>query len=205
MARMVVVLMAAVSCGVFDTPQQTRLDELIQDYAFGETVRITLSASRPLWDLPTVLSNSDAVVEGRVTSTRSEATGLPYHVSTSLVIVVSEVWLDRRAPHDGAGATLEPVVARQPGGRIEYRGRFIEVKDDSFPVFTVGTDVVLFLSKGDGRDWMEIVDGPFGTFIKEGLRIRSLLPAWHELHGRYDALDRDSLRSMVAKALAEAR
>ena len=67
MARMVVVLMVAVSSGVFDTPQRTRLDELIQDVPFGETVQIALSASRPLWDLPTVLSNSDAIIEGRVT------------------------------------------------------------------------------------------------------------------------------------------
>ena len=61
------------------------------------------------------------------------------------------------------------------------------------------------LSKGDGGDWMEIVDGPYGAFVKEGLRIKSLLPTWHELRGRYEALDRDSLKSMVAKALAEAR
>ena len=96
-------------------------------------------------------------------------------------------------------------MVRQPGGRVEYRGRFVEVQDDSFPVFSVGTNVVLFLSKGDGGDLMEIVDGPYGAFVKEGLRIRSLLPAWHELHGRYEALDRNSLKSMVAKALAEAR
>ena len=205
MTRLVIVLMAVVSCGVFGTPQQTRLDELIQNYAFGETVRIMLSGSRPSWDMPTVLSNSDAVVEGRVRSRRSEATGLPYHVSTSLVIVVNEVWLDRRAPPDGVGATLERVVVRQAGGRLEYRGRFIEVQDDSFPVFAVGTEVVLFLSKSDGGDSMEIVDGPHGAFVKEGPRIKSLLPAWHELHSRYEALDRDSLKSMVAKALAEAR
>jgi hypothetical protein len=62
-----------------------------------------------------------------------------------LVIAVNEVWLDRRAPPNVAGATLERVVVRQPGGRLEYRGRFIEVQDDCFPVFTVGTDVVLFL------------------------------------------------------------
>ena len=35
MARMVVVLMVAVSCGLFDTPQRTRLDELIQNVPFG--------------------------------------------------------------------------------------------------------------------------------------------------------------------------
>jgi len=113
--------------------------------------------------------------------------------------------LDRRAPPDGAGATLERVVVRQPGGRAEYRGRFIEVQDNSFPVFAVGTDVVLFLSKGEGGDWMEIVDGPYGAFVKEGQSITSLLPTWHQLRGRYDGLDRDSLKSMVAKALAEAR
>jgi hypothetical protein len=96
-------------------------------------------------------------------------------------------------------------VVRQPGGRVEYRGRFIEVRDDSFPVFSVGTNVVLFLSKGDGGDWMEIVNGPHGAFVKEGQRIKSLLPIWHELRGRYEGLDRDSLKSMVAKALAEAR
>ena len=205
MARVLVVLMVAVSCGLFDAPQRTRLDELIQDIPFGETVHVTLSALRPLWDLPTVLSHSDAVVVGRVRSRRSEATGLPYDVSTSLVIVVNEVWLDRRAPPDGAGATLERVVVRQPGGRAEYRGRFIEAQDDSFPVFSVGTDVVLFLSKGNGADWMEIVDGPYGAFVKEGQSIQSLLPTWHELRGRYDGLDLDSLKSMVAKALAEAR
>jgi len=205
MTRMAVVLMVAVSSGVIDTPQRTELDELIQAVPFGETVHITLSARRPLWDMPTVLSNSDAIVEGRVRSRRSETKGLPDHVSTSLVIVVNDVWLDRRAPPDGGGARLERIVVRQAGGRVEYRGRFIEVQDNSFPVFTVGTDVVLFLSKGDGGDWMEIVDGPYGAFVNEGLRIRSLLPAWHELRDRYDALDRDSLRSMVAKALAEAR
>ena len=133
---------------------------------------------------------SDAIVEGRVTKRRSEATGLPYHVSTSLVIVVNEVWLDRRAPPATARATLERVVVRQPGGRLEYRGRFVEVKDDSFPVFSVGTDVVLFLSKSDGGDLMEIVDGPYGAFVKEGQSIKSLLPTWHELRGRYEGLDR---------------
>jgi hypothetical protein len=204
MARVLVVLMVAASCGLFDAPQRIRLDELIHDIPFGETVHVTLSALRPLWDLPTVLSHSDAVVVGRVRSRRSEATGLPYDVSTSLVIVVNEVWLDRRAPPDGGGA-LERVVVRQPGGRAEYRGRFIEVQDNSFPVFSVGTDVVLFLSKGDGADWMEIVDGPHGAFVKEGQSIKSLLPTWHELRGRYDGLDLDSLKSLVAKALADAR
>jgi hypothetical protein len=43
MARIVVVLMVAVSCGVFDTPQRTGLDELIQNVPFGETVQMALS------------------------------------------------------------------------------------------------------------------------------------------------------------------
>ena len=205
MARLIAVLIVALFCGVFDTPQQARLDELIQNVSFGETVHPILSVLRPLWDLPTVVSYSDAIVEGRVRSRRSDPTGLPDYVSTSLVIVVNEVWLDRRARPDGADAPLERVVVRQAGGRIEYRGRFIEVQDNSFPVFAVGTEVVLFLSKGEGGDWMEIVDGPYGAFIKEGESIRSLLPPGHKLRGGYDGLDRDSLKSMVAKALAEAR
>ena len=214
MTRMAVVLMVAVTWCVVDTAQQTDLEKLIENVPVGETVRIALSASRPLWDLPTVLSNSDAIIEGKVTSSRSEAAGLPYRVSTRLVIVVDEMWLDRRAPSATAGATLEPaaagatlerVVVRQPGGRLEYRGRFVEVQDDSFPIFSVGTDVVLFLNKGDGGGLMEIVDGPHGAFVKEGQSIKSLLPPLHELRGRYEGLDRASFKLMVAKAFAEAR
>jgi hypothetical protein len=66
MTRVAVVLMVAVSFGVRNSPQQTRLDELIQNVAFGETVQITLSGRGPSWDMPTVLSNSEAVVEGIV-------------------------------------------------------------------------------------------------------------------------------------------
>lgn len=214
MTRMAVVLIVAVSWGLVGTAQQTDLDNLIQNVPAGETVRIGLSVRRPLWDLPTVLSNSDAIIEGKVTSARSEATGLPYRISTRLVIVVDEMWLDRRAPAATAdatvepataGATLERVVVRQPGGRLEYRGRFVEVQDDSFPIFSVGTDVVLFLNKGDGGGLMEIVDGPHGAFVKEGQSIKSLLPTWHELRGRYEGLDRASFKLMVANALAEAR
>jgi hypothetical protein len=164
-----------------------------------------LSARRPLWDLPTVLSNSDAIVEGRITSLRSEVTGGSDIVSTTLVIAVNEMWLDKRTPPDTAGATLERVVVRQSGGQAEYRGRFIEVQDSSFPILPVGTDVVLFLGKGDGSGWMEIVDGPYGAFLKQGESIRSLLPARNELRERYEGLDRDSFKSMVAKALQEAR
>ena len=206
MARIVVALVAAL-CGVLDSPQQTRLDELIQNAAFGETVRITLSARRPLWDLPTVLSNADVIVEGTVRSVRSEASGLPDHVTSTLVIVVSEMWLDRRTPPSDTAATPPArVVVRQSGGRIEYQGRFIEVQDDSFPILSVGTDVVLFLNKsGDGNSSMEIVDGPYGAFVKEGQSIRSLLGPGHELRGTYDGLDRDSFKLTVAKALADAR
>lgn len=158
-----------------------------------------------MWDMPTVLANSDAIVEGRVTNVRSEATGLPHHVSTTLVIVVNEMWLDRRGPQATPQTTLEQVVVRQPGGRLEYRGRFVEVQDDSLPMFSAGTDVVLFLRKVEGSDLMEIVDGPYGAFVREGERLNSLLPTWHELRGQYEGLDRGSFKSMVAKALAEAR
>ena len=204
MARMIVVLLVAISCGVFDAPQ-TELDELIKNVPFGETVQVSLSSTWPSWDMPTVLANSDAIVEGRVTNRRPEATGLPYHVSTRLVIVVNEIWLDRRVPEATAGATLERVVVRQPGGRLEYQGRFVEATDGTFPALPVGTDLVLFLTKGDGADVMEIVDGPYGAFVREGQRVKSLLPTWHELRGRYDGLDRSSFKLMVTKALAEAR
>ena len=205
MTRIVVALVVAL-CGVFDSPQQTRLDELIQNVPFGETVRIKLSARRPLWDMPTVLSNSDAIVEGTVRSVRSEASGLPDHVTTTLVIVVNEMWLDRRpVPPETAATPLARVLVQQSGGRIEYQGRFIEVQDDSFPILSAGTAVVLFLCKGDGNSSMEIVDGPYGAFVKEGQSIRSLLRPGHELRGTYDGLDRDSFKSMVAKALAEVR
>jgi hypothetical protein len=206
MARILVALVAAL-CGVLDSPQQTRLDELIQNVPLGETVRITLSARRPLCDLPTVLSNSDLVVDGTVSSVRSEASGLPDHVTTTLVIVVNDMWLDRRTPPpETAAAPPARVVVRQSGGRIEYQGRFIEVQDNSFPILSAGTDVVLFLSKGgDGSTSMEIVDGPYGAFVKDGQSIRSLLRPGHELRGTYDGLDRDSFKSLVAKTLAEAR
>jgi hypothetical protein len=213
MTRMAVALMVAVAWGVVDTPQQTDFDKAIQTVPEGETVHMTLSVSRPLWDLPTVLSNSDAVIEGKVTNARAEVTNLPYQVSTRLVIVVDEVWFDRRAQSPTAAATLEPatagvttdrIVVLQPGGRLEYSGRFIEVQDSGFPILPVGSNVVLFLNKS-ASGLMEIVDGPHGAFVKEGQSIRSLLPPGHELRGSYDGLDRATLKLMVEKALAEVR
>src|SRR5262245_11368493 len=133
MTRAIMALMVSV-CVVFTTAAQTRLDEFIKDVPAGETVQIKLSARRPSWDIPTILSNTDAIIEGRVASIRSEATGLPDHVSTRLVIVVNEVWLDKRAILTTPDGALERVVVRQPGGRLAYRERFVEVFVDSFPI-----------------------------------------------------------------------
>jgi len=72
MTLLVVASIVAV-CGVPGAPQQTRLEELIRDVPVGEKVCMALSASRPFWDMQTVLSHSDAVVEGTIANVRSAA------------------------------------------------------------------------------------------------------------------------------------
>jgi hypothetical protein len=196
--------MLVICCSTFVWAQQSMLDEWVKDIPVGETVSITSAVTRASMDVQSVAAASDMVVDGRVTRTTAVASVAPAKVSTNIVIAVNSVWADRTSDPSKPRPAIQTLTVQQPGGRLEYQGRIIEVRDPSFPIFRAGTELILFLSKGED-DAMTIVGGPYGAFVKESGRLKSLLPSGHELHSRYDGLELSTFRSLVTEAMAGAR
>lgn len=64
---------------------------------------------------------------------------------------------------------------------------------------------MLFLSGEKNRTELNVVNDPYGVFVKDGRKIKSLLPVGHEVSVAYDGFDIDQFRSVVADAMAKPR
>ncbi len=103
-----------------------------------------------------VARGSDAVVRGRVAATAARATK-DGRIVTEVEIAVREAW--KGVPE----ATVRVVV---PGGRLPH----LAMRVDAAPTFEAGEDVVVFLSRG-GKRWY--VNGlALGKFRVDGPEAR---------------------------------
>jgi hypothetical protein len=129
--------------------------------------------------LPTLAATSDAIVSAHVVSRQSHWLASPHIIVTDVRLHVDEAW-------SGALARGDEISLRVEGGIV---GR-IRMWSEHQPIFAVGEQVVLFLSRGESWSVNGLEQGRYA--VHEG-RTRD----WQ---GRTLSLEsfRASIRSMVS-------
>src|SRR5258708_12742586 len=157
-----------------------------------------LSPILPSAGLPLVISWSDLVILGRVEKARSSLTRENSSISTTYDIKVGQVLYSKNAttssPQQGVPAT---VYVTTPGGPLTSDGNLVHLIDTSLPAFHPGADVVLCITS-DGAGGNRIVNGPYGVFLVEGNRVRSLTADRDGAIARkYDGMDVSAFRAII--------
>jgi hypothetical protein len=145
-----------------------------------------------------VISASDLIILGRVEKARSSLTRENSSISTTYDIKVGQVLYSKNAAMSSPQQGVPPTVyVTTPGGTLTIDGHPVHLVDTSLPAFHPGADVVLCITS-DGAGGNRIVSGPYGAFLVEGNRVRSLAADRDGTIGRkYDGMDVSAFRAII--------
>jgi hypothetical protein len=170
----------------------------VQELRPGEELSINLSPLIPSTDLPAVISSSDLVILGRVEKARSSLTRENSSISTTYDIKVGQVLYSKNAAMSSPQQGVPPTVyVTTPGGTLTIDGHVVHLVDTSLPAFHPGADVVLCITSGSAiPGGNAIVYGPYGAFLVEGNRVRSLATDG-AIRRKYDGMDVSAFSAII--------